>query len=62
MPPLELDPEQPDAVAAAIAQLLPEAAERPVDPWWAAGLAQRLGGDDGAPAEDAWSRARVVDP
>ena len=37
---LELDPPQPAAVVAAVAQALP--AEPPCDPWWQAGLEENL--------------------
>ena len=59
---LELDPDQPEAVVRAIERLLAGDARRPVDPWWAAGLTDRSGGGDGAPAQDAWGGPRVVEP
>jgi hypothetical protein len=59
--PLELDPAQPEAVAAAVERLL-AGARAAVDPWWAAGVAEALRGGDGAPAEDAWGGAGVVEP
>ena len=50
---IELDPGQPDAVARAVASLL-DAGERPVDPWWAAGLDEALGAaPEPEPAFDA---------
>ena len=58
---VELDPSQPEPVAAVIGRLL-EAAEPTVDPWWAAGLADALRSGDGAAAEDPWGGARVVEP
>ena len=58
---LELDPPQPRPVAAAIERLLVEAAP-PVDPWWAAGLAEALRSREGAPTQDAWGGAGVVEP
>lgn len=58
--PLECDPPQPDAVAAAIERLV-AAGREPVDPWWAAGVAESLRGWDGAPAEDARGGAGVVE-
>jgi hypothetical protein len=39
---VELDPEQPPAVAEALAALLREE-RRPVDPWWQAGIEDALG-------------------
>ena len=59
--PVELDPAQPEPVAAAVERLL---AGPPVDvdPWWAAGVAEALRGGDGAPAEYAWGGAGVVEP
>jgi hypothetical protein len=58
--PLELDPPQPDAVTAAVERLL--AAGEPLrDPWWAAGIAEALRGDDGAAAQDAGGGAGVVE-
>jgi len=58
--PLELDPPQPDAVAAAVERLL--AGGRPLpDPWWAAGIAEALRSDDGAAPQDAGSRAGIVE-
>jgi hypothetical protein len=38
---LELTPDQPPAVAAAVAELVAEEAPAP-DPWWQAGLEQAL--------------------
>jgi len=38
---VELDPEQPEEVARAVAELLDESAADP-DPWWQAGLDQAL--------------------
>lgn len=38
---LELTPAQPEAVARAVASLLPPH-ESPVDPWWQAGLDEAL--------------------
>ena len=38
---IELDPEQPEEVARAVAELLDEAAAPP-DPWWQAGLDDAL--------------------
>ena len=40
--PLELEPGQPQAVAAAITKLLAQAEPR-IDPWWAAGIEEALG-------------------
>ena len=59
--PLELDSAQPEPVVAAIERLL---TGRPadVDPWWAAGVAEALRGGDGAPAEDPWGGAGIVEP
>lgn len=56
-----LDPPQPQPVTAAIERLLLEGAS-PADPWWAAGLTDALGGRDGAPAQDAWGGAGIVEP
>ena len=39
---VELDPPQPDELAAAIAALLAEAPREP-DPWWEAGIRADLG-------------------
>ena len=58
---LELDPPQPRPVVTAIERLLAEDAP-PADPWWAAGLADALGGRHGAAAQDAWGGAGVVEP
>jgi len=58
---IELDPPQPEAVVRAVDTLLDDRAPR-VDPWWAAGIAESLGGDDGAPAQDARGGAGVVEP
>ena len=44
-PQLLLEPEQPDEVAAAVADLL-VGPPRPVDPWWRAGVTDAL---EGAP-------------
>ena len=60
--PLELEPPQPDPVARAIETLLGTTARPPVDPWWAVGIAESLGGDDGASAQDAWGGAGVIEP
>jgi hypothetical protein len=59
--PLELDPAQPQPVVQAIERLLAADAP-PVDPWWAAGLAEALRSGDGAAAEEAWGGAGVVEP
>jgi hypothetical protein len=59
--PVEVDPPQPDEVLAAIERLV----VRPqpgVDPWWAAGVAEALRGDDGAAAEDPGRGSGVVEP
>jgi hypothetical protein len=40
---VELEPDQPDAVARAVAALL--AGEREPDPWWQAGIDAALGDD-----------------
>jgi hypothetical protein len=40
---LVLEPDQPDEVAAALAELLAERT-RPVDPWWQAGVLEALEG------------------
>jgi hypothetical protein len=45
---IELDPPQPTAVGQAVVQLV-AARERPVDPWWAAGIEEALGHGCGAP-------------
>ena len=58
---IDLDPPQPEPVRRAIERLL-EDGEPVADPWWAAGLAEALGSDDGAAAQDAWGRPRVVEP
>jgi hypothetical protein len=58
---LELDPEQPVGVAAAIEQLL-AAEPAALDAWWTAGLAEALRGGDGPAAEDAGGGAGVVEP
>jgi hypothetical protein len=60
--PLELDPPQPEAVAAAVERLLQEEAANAVDPWWAAGVAESLRGSDGASAEDPRGGTGVVEP
>ena len=58
---LELDPAQPEPVAAAIERLLAGPEPR-VDPWWEAGLAEALRGGHGAPTEDSRGGAGVVEP
>jgi hypothetical protein len=58
---LELDPPQPEAVAAALERLLADEGVAAVDPWWAAGLAETLGSGDSAAAQDARSGAGVVE-
>jgi len=58
--PLELDPPQPEPVRQTIERLL-GVEEAAADPWWAAGLEEALGSDDGAPAQDAWGGPRVVE-
>jgi hypothetical protein len=58
--PVELNPAQPEEVAAAVATLVARP-ERPVDPWWAAGLAEALGSGNRAPAQDLWGGAGVVE-
>jgi hypothetical protein len=58
--PFELDPAQPEPVVAAIERLL-AGPPADVDPWWAAGVAEALRGGDGAPAEDPWGGAGVVE-
>jgi hypothetical protein len=58
---LELDPAQPQPVVEAIERLL-EAGAAPVDPWWAAGLAEALRSGDGAAPEEARGGAGVVEP
>jgi hypothetical protein len=59
--PVEVDPPQPEEVLAAIDRLV---ARPPAgfDPWWAAGLAQALRGDDGAAAEDPGRGSGVIEP
>ncbi len=43
---VELEPEQPEEVARAVAELLQTvAAPEPADPWWQAGLDDDLAGD-----------------
>jgi hypothetical protein len=43
---VELDPEQPEAVARAVGELLEAGgAEAAADPWWEAGLLESLGDD-----------------
>jgi hypothetical protein len=59
---LELDPPQPQPIVTALERLLAADDAEPVDPWWAAGLAEALRGGDGPPAEDARGGAGVVDP
>jgi hypothetical protein len=58
---VDLDPPQPEPVARTIERLL---AEKRVaaDPWWAAGLEEALGSDDGAATQDARGRPGVVEP
>lgn len=58
---LELQPPQPEPVERAIERLL--AIKKAIaDPWWAAGLDEALGRDDGAAAQDARGRAGVIEP
>ena len=53
---IELEPAQPDAVVRAVASVL-AASERPVDPWWQAGLEESLA--DPLPAQgEATARPR----
>ena len=59
---LELDPPQPESVAAVLERLLGADGAEAVDPWWAAGLAEALGRGNGPAAEDAWGGAGVVEP
>jgi len=59
--PLSFEPPQPEPVAAAIERLA-GGREDPVDPWWAAGLAESLRSWDGPAPEEAWSGAGVVEP
>jgi hypothetical protein len=59
--PLDLDPPQPEPVERMIERLLADG-KTGVDPWWAAGLEETLGSDDGAAAKDAWGRPGVVEP
>jgi hypothetical protein len=59
---LELDPSQPEAVVAALERLLLGDGVEAIDPWWSAGLAESLGGGDGASAQDARGGAGVVEP
>jgi hypothetical protein len=58
---LDLYPPQGESVERAIERLLGEG-EPPIDPWWAEGLADALGSDDGLAAQDAWGGAGVVEP
>jgi hypothetical protein len=59
--PVELNPPQPQPVAAAISGLL-AGPEPEIDPWWVAGLGEALRSGDGSPAEDPWGGAGVVEP
>jgi len=58
---LDLAPSQPMSVEQAIERLLTDE-QLSINPWWAAGLEEALGSDDGAPAQDAWGGPRVVEP
>jgi hypothetical protein len=58
---LEVDPAQPEPVAAAIERLLSDGRDD-VDPWWGAGVAEALRRDDGPPAEDSWGGPGVIEP
>jgi hypothetical protein len=57
---LELDPPQPPEVTATVERLLAQPGAGP-DPWWAAGVAEALRGDDGPAAQDARGGAGVVE-
>jgi hypothetical protein len=58
---LDLDPPQPEPVEQAIEHLL--GVKKPaVDPWWAAGIDEALGRDDGAAAQDARGGPGVIEP
>ena len=59
--PLSCEPPQPEPVAAAIERLA-GGREDPVDPWWAAGLAESLRSWDGAASEQPWGGAGVIEP
>lgn len=52
---IELDPDQPPAVARAVRQLLDD--RREPDPWWQAGIDEALGDEDPLSAQtDAGAR------